>query len=230
MTAILSMRVEWYGQSAFHLSAPEASVFIDPFGDLSAAMGGREIQFDYPAIAGVRADLLLVTHEHADHNGVEAIDGDPAVLRSTAGRLPSPLGEVVAVASEHDAQAGTARGPNTIFVFELAGVRVCHFGDFGQSALRPEQAEAIGAGVDLLILPVGGGPTLGAEGAAAIVERLRPRWVVPMHYRTPRIGFLETADAFLELHPGVHRLHGPIFDTEELPVAAGPLVVVPAAP
>lgn len=224
-----SMRVEWYGQSAFHLSTPEASVFIDPFGDLSAAMGAHSIQFDYPQIEGVEADLLLVTHEHADHNGVEAIGGSPTVLRSTAGRLESPLGEVLAVASEHDEQAGTARGPNTIFVFELAGTRVCHFGDFGQSALRPEQEEAIGA-VDLLILPVGGGPTIGARGAAAIVERLGPRWVIPMHYRTPRIGFLETADAFLELYPDARRLESPAFETGELPPAEGPLVVAPGAP
>jgi L-ascorbate metabolism protein UlaG (beta-lactamase superfamily) len=222
------MRVEWYGQSAFHLSTPEASVFIDPFGDLSA-LSGRGIQFEYPAIAGVRADLLLVTHEHADHNGVEAIGGEPTILRSTAGRLESPLGEVVAVASEHDEQAGTARGPNTIFLFELGGARVCHFGDFGQSALRPEQAEALGD-VDLLILPVGGGPTIGAQGAEAIVQRLRPRWVVPMHYRTPRIGFLESAEAFLERFANVQRLETPSFETAELPAADGPLVVVPAAP
>jgi L-ascorbate metabolism protein UlaG (beta-lactamase superfamily) len=227
--SLASISVEWYGQSAFRLSAAEAqTVFIDPFGDLSA-MAGRGMQFDYPAIAGVQADLLLVTHEHADHNAVEAIAGDPVVLRSTAGRLESPLGEVVAVASEHDDQAGTARGPNTIFSFELAGVKVCHFGDFGQSALREEQAQAIGA-VDLLILPVGGGPTLDGAGAAAIVERLHPRWVVPMHYRTPRIGFLETADAFLELCADVHRLQGPVFETGDLPTVAGPLTIVPAAP
>jgi L-ascorbate metabolism protein UlaG (beta-lactamase superfamily) len=225
---LASMRIEWYGQSAFHLSSPEQSVFIDPFGDLSA-MAGRGLQFDYPAIEDVQADLLLVTHEHADHNGVEAVSGDPTILRSTAGRLQSPLGEVVAIASEHDEQAGTERGPNTIFVFELAGLRVCHFGDFGQSELRPEQAAAIGA-VDLLIVPVGGGPTLGAAGAAAIVERLAPRWVVPMHYRTPRIGFLESAEEFLQLSPAVHRLEAPFFETDALPATDGPLVVVPTAP
>ena len=196
---------------------------------MSALAGSRGMQFDYPLIEGVEAQLLLVTHEHIDHNGVEAVGGDPAILRSTAGKLESPIGEVVAIASEHDEAAGTERGPNTIFVFELDGVRVAHFGDFGQSELRPEQAAAIGE-VDLLILPVGGGPTIGAEGAAAIVERLAPRWVVPMHYRTPRIGFLETADAFLERYPDVHRLDGATFDTGELPAAEGPLVVVPAAP
>jgi|SRR5579875_16386 len=223
------MRVEWYGQSAFHLAGGEASVAIDPFADMSG-LAGRGIAFDYPAIEGVQAQLLLVTHEHADHNGVEAIGGDPLVLRSTAGTLQSPLGEVTAIASEHDESAGTERGPNTIFAFTLESLRVCHFGDFGQRGLREEQAAAIGE-VDLLFLPVGGGPTIGDEQAALIVERLAPRWVVPMHYRTPRIGFLESADAFLARYEHVHRLDGSAFETVELPSAEGsPLVVVPAAP
>jgi L-ascorbate metabolism protein UlaG (beta-lactamase superfamily) len=84
--------------------------------------------------------------------------------------------------------------------------------------------------VDLLILPVGDGPTIGAAGAKAIVEKLSPRWVVPMHYRTPRIGFLDTADAFLELFADVERLPEPTFDTDSLPVTDGALVVVPATP
>ncbi len=223
------MRVEWYGQSAFLLSTAEQSVAIDPFADMSAMAASRGMQFDYPPIEGVEADVLLVTHEHMDHNGVDAIGGEPTILRSTAGTLASPLGEVVAIASEHDEQAGTARGPNTIFVFELDGLRVSHFGDFGQSELREEQAAAIGA-VDLLILPVGGGPTIGAEQADAIVARLAPRWVVPMHYRTPRIGFLETADEFLERSANVQRLEQSAFETGGLPASDGPLVVVPAAP
>jgi L-ascorbate metabolism protein UlaG (beta-lactamase superfamily) len=221
------MRIEWYGQSAFRLSSAEAAVFVDPFGDMSA-LADRGIQFDYPPIDGANADLVLVTHEHVDHNGVEAIGGEPAVLRSTAGRLESPVGEVVAVASEHDDVAGTARGPNTIFAFELDGLRVCHFGDFGQAALREEQAEAIDA-VDLLFVPVGAGPTIGAPQARAVVERLAARWVVPMHYRTPRVGFLETADSFLELFDVVERLSTPAFDTATL-TSGGPAAVVPAAP
>jgi L-ascorbate metabolism protein UlaG (beta-lactamase superfamily) len=135
----------------------------------------------------------------------------------------------VAVASEHDEAAGTQRGPNTTVVFTLDGVRVAHFGDFGQSELRPEQAEAIGA-VDMVILPVGGGPTIGATGAKAIVERLGPQWVVPMHYRTPRIGFLEDAEEFLGSMERVERLDSPGFETGELADVGGPVVVVPAAP
>jgi L-ascorbate metabolism protein UlaG (beta-lactamase superfamily) len=229
------MHVEWFGQSAFAFTGAEAKVFVDPFADLSP-LASRGMKFEYPPIAAQDVDLLLVTHEHLDHNGVEAVslrDGADssanATLRSTAGRLESPIGEVVAIASEHDEKAGTERGPNTIFVFALDGLRVAHFGDFGQARLREEQAEAIGQ-VDLLVLPVGGGPTIGGEQAAEIARRLAPRWVVPMHYRTPRIGFLEDAEAFLTQMPDVRRLESPSFQTEEHGAGAGPVAVVPAAP
>ncbi len=149
------MRVDWYGQAAFRLSGQDGTVFIDPFGDLSG-MAASGMQFDYPPIEGVEADLLLVTHEHGDHNGVEVVGGNPAVLRASAGRHESPVGEVVAISSEHDEAAGTERGHNLIFVFKLDGLRVAHFGDFGQRSLRDEQADAIGD-VDLLFLPVAAG-------------------------------------------------------------------------
>jgi L-ascorbate metabolism protein UlaG (beta-lactamase superfamily) len=222
------MHVEWYGQSAFRLTSPDASVVIDPFADLSP-LAARGLQFDYPPLPADPADLVLVTHEHLDHNGIEAVGGEPVVLRSTAGKLESPVGEVVAVASEHDRAAGTERGPNTIFIFTFGGVRVAHFGDFGQAALRDEQAVAIGD-VELVFLPVGGGPTIGADGAMEIVERLAPRWVVPMHYRTPRISFLDDAEEFLARMPEVVRLDAPSFETGELAAGDGPVAVVPAAP
>jgi L-ascorbate metabolism protein UlaG (beta-lactamase superfamily) len=222
------MRVEWHGQSAFSLEGADAKVFVDPFGDMTP-LADRGRRFEYPPIEAEGVDLVLVTHEHLDHNGVSAIGGDPTVLRATAGRHESPIGEVVGVPSEHDPSGGTERGPNTIFVFELDGVRVAHFGDFGQSELRPEQREAIGE-VDMLLIPVGGGLTIGASQAAKIVEELEPRWVVPMHYRTPRVDFLETEEEFLDLMPHVRRLDESSFDTADLPEAERPLTVVPAAP
>src|SRR5262249_31093058 len=108
-------------------------------------------------------------------------------------------------------------------------VRVAHFGDFGQAALRDEQTAAIGD-VDLVFLPVGGGPTIDADQARSIVDRLGPKWVVPMHYRTPKIGFLETADALIEKFGEVHRAEELTCEIGDLPVAEQPVVVVPAAP
>ena len=130
------MKIRWFGQSAFLLSG-SLRVAIDPFGRVSARAAERGIQFGYPRIEGVEADVLLITHEHFDHNAAESIGGDPETLRSTAGTFDTTLGEVRAIASEHDDVAGTARGSNTIFAFALDGLRLCHFGDFGQAALRP---------------------------------------------------------------------------------------------
>jgi L-ascorbate metabolism protein UlaG (beta-lactamase superfamily) len=222
-------RIRWFGQSAF-LLAGERSVFVDPFGDMSAA-AARGLEFAYPPIEGVTADLVLVTHEHGDHNAVDVVGGSPVVVRARAGRLESPLGEVVAVASEHDDAAGTARGQNTIFVFSLDGLRMCHLGDFGQPALRPEQRAAIGE-VDLLFLPVGGGPTIGGAAAAALVRELVPRLVVPMHYRTPALNFLEPPDAFLEaLGAPVERTPGSEAQLDERALGArGELRVLLLAP
>jgi L-ascorbate metabolism protein UlaG (beta-lactamase superfamily) len=188
------MRIRWFGQSTFLISG-EQTVFIDPFGEMGR-LTERGLRFDYPPVEGVDADLLLVTHEHADHNAVEVVGGSPQIVRSTAGTFESPVGELIAVASEHDDAAGTERGPNTIFRFALDGQRLSHFGDFGQAELRGEQQQAIGE-VDVLLLPVGGGPTVGGESAAAIVRALRPGLVIPMHYRTDAVNFLDPPTEFL---------------------------------
>jgi L-ascorbate metabolism protein UlaG (beta-lactamase superfamily) len=223
------MRIRWYGQSAFLIDG-DRTVFIDPFGDMKG-LAARGLQFDYPPIRGVEAELLLVTHEHSDHNAVEVIGGSPQILRSLAGTFESPVGEVVALASEHDDAAGTTRGANTIVCFGLEGLRLCHFGDFGQAELRLEQQRAIG-NVDVLFLPVGGGPTVGGEPAAAIVRALRPRLVIPMHYRTDALNFLEPPDAFLgALGARVERIGENELGVEQsLGTANEPTVALLAAP
>jgi L-ascorbate metabolism protein UlaG (beta-lactamase superfamily) len=201
------MRIRWYGQSAFLLTAGDGSrVFIDPFTEFPPEMlaARRErmpdFRFDYAPIEDVEAELLLVTHEHFDHAGVDAVGGEPHVVRSTPGTFETPLGPVVAVASEHDEVAGTQRGPNAIMVFALDGLRVAHFGDFGQTELRDAQREAIGE-VDVLILPIGGGPTVGGEPAAAVVRALRPRLVVASHYGNEAVSFLGGPEPFLDALP-----------------------------
>jgi len=223
------VRIRWFGQSTFLISA-ERTVFIDPFGVMEG-LAERGMQFDYPPIEGVEADLLLVTHEHRDHNAIEVVGGSPQILRSTAGTFDSPIGEVIGVASEHDDAAGTKRGPNTIFCFALDGLRLCHFGDFGQAELRVEQERAIGE-VDVLFLPVGGGPTVGGEQAVAIVGALRPRLVIPMHYRTDAVNFLDPPDTFLgALGAPVERIAESELQTEQLlGTKDEPTVAVLAAP
>ncbi|HVU78234.1 MAG TPA: MBL fold metallo-hydrolase [Gaiellaceae bacterium] len=219
------MQLRWFGQSAFLLDGSK-KVFIDPFGDLSAALAERGFRFDYPQIAGVDVDLLLVTHEHGDHNAVEVVGGEPAVIRAAAGTHESAIGEVVGVSSEHDAVAGTQRGHNTIYCFTLDGTRFCHFGDFGQSALRPEQREAIGE-VDVLFLPAGAGPTVAHDVGAEIVRELSPRTTIVMHHGNEAVDFLQPPDGLFDaLGVEPHRLDSSEVAVEDLQEG----VTVPGVP
>jgi len=221
------VHIGWYGQSAFLLSGGGHKVFVDPFGDVSG-LRNRGIEWRYPPIEGVDADLLLVTHDHADHNAADVIGGDPPIIRA-AGTHDSPIGKVVGIASEHDAVAGTARGANVIFRFEFDGLHVAHLGDLGQRALRPEQRAALGT-VDVLFVPAGGGPTISAIDAARLVREVAPRLIVPMHFHTELIGFLDPPDAFLEaLGAKVDRLPGNELSAEEH-LRDEPVVALPAPP
>lgn len=222
------MRVSWHGQSAFTLDGDAATVFIDPWGDMAAA-SSRGIEWGYPEIESPAVDLLIVTHEHVDHNAVDKIDGEPALVRSQAGTHESPLGKVVAIASEHDGVAGVERGPNTIVVFELDGLRIAHFGDFGQPALRPEQRAHL-EGIDLLFIPAGGGFTINGATAAGIAIELGAAWVVPMHYRTEKINFLEDESDFVAAMPATVRIPTSSFDTADLERGGAPIAIIPAAP
>ena len=114
-------------------------------------------------------------------------------------------------------------------MFTLAGRRVAHLGDLGQRALRDEQLTALGT-VDLLFVPVGCGPTIGAEHATAIGAAVGASFIVPMHYKTTRIDFLEPVDEFAERAVRIERLSSPTFDLDALPAGDTPLVIVPAAP
>ena len=215
------MRIQWYGQSAFLFTGGGRRVFIDPFQDMTQ-FASRAVDWRYPPIEGVSADLLLVTHDHADHNGVDAIGGEPVVIakagtttrrrRFSASRrstTPSP-----------GRSAGRTRSSDS----SSMGCPIAHFGDFGQPALRPEQREALGR-VDVVVFPVGGGPTTPVDQAAALLHDLAPRVVVPMHYRTELIGFLDPVEPFLDaLGAPVERLNAdadldPLLDRDRTTVA-----------
>ncbi len=224
------MVITWFGQSAFLLTGGKATVLIDPHGD-TENLRSRGMRFDYPLMDGIEADVLLITHEHVDHNGEEKVSGNPQVFRSRAGSFESAAGPITGVASEHDPVAGTQRGDNTIFVFDYDKKRICHLGDLGQSNLRPQQLAAIDR-PDVLFVPVGGTPTIGPGEAISVIEEINPTVVIPMHYRTEVMDFLKPIDPFLDaVGTEIDRLDSNSWDSASTSFERqNPLVVVPSLP
>lgn len=74
---------------------------------------------------------------------------------------------------------------NSIFIFEIAGLCIGHLGHLHHELTEKQYAE-IGRS-DILMVPVDGGLTMGAESMSRVVERLRSALILPMHRRGPPI-------------------------------------------
>nr|WP_272898447.1 MBL fold metallo-hydrolase [Methanomassiliicoccus luminyensis] len=198
----------WHGHSCFEIRE-SIGVVTDPH-------DGKSIGIKPPV---ARADVVLISHEHFDHNCVRIIKGEPMVMREPGEKTLKGL-KVTGIPTFHDKESGDKRGRNTIYVFELDGIRFCHCGDLGHLPSE-EQLKAIGT-VDILFLPVGGVFTLDGAEAREVVEMVRPRVAVPMHFRLGGLSIsIQTVDSFLEGVPDeqVLRVGNEIdFTKEELPV------------
>ena len=171
------MKIEYLSHSCFRL---DESLVIDPYKDGSV-----------PGLSPLRttAQKVICSHGHADHSGVECVN----VVPGDAGF------EIEEVPSFHDDAGGTLRGSNTIFVISKNGEKLVHLGDLGHFPNEEQLAKITGA--DYLLVPVGGYYTIDAEMAVRICEAAKPKWIIPMHYRTANSGYPEiaTVDEFLKL-------------------------------
>lgn len=170
------MNIQYYGHSCFKITSKPAGratedvvVFIDPF-DKETGLRPPQGQ----------ADLVMVSHDHHDHNNVSALKGDPVVI-DTAGEYAIRGINLVGTEAFHDDQQGQERGKTNIFIFETEDFKLCHLGDLG-SDLTPKQLEEID-GVDILFIPVGGTFTVDGKKAAEIARKIEPSIIIPMHYR-----------------------------------------------
>jgi len=167
------MTLQWFGQSFFRVETQGKVIAIDPF--------SPDPWVGIPKPPRFRADLVLVTHAHDDHNNAGAIEGEPLVFCGP-GEYETRGIFIEGVSSFHDASSGKERGANTIFVIETEGMRLIHMGDFGEARLSEAQLEKTG-GADILLIPVGGTFTIDGKQAAAITNRIEPKVVIPMHFK-----------------------------------------------
>lgn len=167
------MDIYWYGQSCFKIKGKTATVVIDPF---DPEFTGLKLPKD------LEVQMVLVTHNHQDHNFVEAVKGDPLIITGP-GEYERAGISVNGINTYHDKASGAERGANTVYHFIIDGINIVHVGDLGHN-LTEEQSSVIDK-TDILMVPVGGNYTINAEGASEVVSELEPAIVIPMHYQLP---------------------------------------------
>lgn len=190
------MKVKWLGHASFLIVSEDGTrIITDPY---ATGMGINYGEIKEPA------DIVTVSHEHGDHNNVDAVANNPKIIRGAAIHEAKGL-KFKGIASYHDDAEGSQRGKNTIFCFTVDGIRLCHLGDIGHQ-LSDQLAAEIGK-VDVLLIPVGGLFTVDALLATKIVQKLKPAVAIPMHFRTDRCAYpIAAVDAFLKDKTSVKRM------------------------
>ncbi|MFC1988784.1 MBL fold metallo-hydrolase [Chloroflexota bacterium] len=201
------MNIKWLGHATFLITSDNGiRIITDPYTP-NERLTYSEIKES--------ADIVTVSHGHGDHNNVAAIGGSPAVVEET---VEVKGIKISGIPVYHDDVGGGQRGSNTIFCFEVDGIRLCHLGDLGHP-LSDEQVTQLGR-VDVLMIPVGGYFTIDAGVATGVCDKLAPRLIIPMHYKNERCpGFpVAGVDDFIKGKSNVTNL-----EVSEMEVKAGVL-------
>jgi L-ascorbate metabolism protein UlaG (beta-lactamase superfamily) len=179
------MEITWLGYSCLRLKGKNTTIITDPC--------PPEIGYSLDKIS---ANIVTVSHQHPNHSYLKGVSGEP---RKILGPGEYEVGGVliIGLSTFHDAESGKVLGKNTVYSIEVDDVNVCHLGDLG-TPLSPAQVEELG-NVDVLLVPVGGGTTITASQAAALVRSIEPKIVIPMHYKTLTLTKeMENVDKFLK--------------------------------
>ena len=170
--------IRWHGHACFEIvDSSGFSIVIDPH-------DGGSIGLKPPR---ARADAVLITHEHFDHNAY------PVVLKGGGERYSMREGEfvvggryrVLGVRAYHDKYRGRRRGQVVMYRLSVEGVNILHVGDLGHM-LSPETSKRLGP-VDIAMVPVGGTFTIDGKEAYEVIKELSPKAAIPMHYWIPGV-------------------------------------------
>ncbi len=181
------MKIQYLGHACFRLiSDMGTTVVCDPY---KSEMVGI-------TMPRVRADVVTVSHHHEDHDYTENVSGSPAVLDCEVQCCADDI-EVCSIETYHDEVKGAKRGKNLVFCFVIDGLKVVHLGDIGCFDLNVVKHIA---NCDIMLLPVGGVFTVDALGAKQYVDAVKPKIVIPMHFKSDGHNFeIDSVNKFLSL-------------------------------
>ena len=164
------LQIRWHGHACFEITN-DVTLVTDPH-------DGKSIGIPAPSVTG---DIILISHDHYDHNSVKSVEkSDSKVVTDERKKTISNI-EIKCIESFHDECRGEKRVKNIIYKFTMDDVTFCHLGDLGHK-LDEDAVQKIGD-VDILFIPIGGTFTVDAEGAWSVINLIKPRIAIPMHYK-----------------------------------------------
>ena len=172
------VEIQWFGHSFFQITSGSGTrIITDPFGFMG-----------YP-MPEVWPHVVTVSREHRNHNNVGLARGTPLVLRGLKAGT-SEWNDIhltvrdVLIYNVPVHQRGYMEYKSSLkgaaFVFEMDGMCILHAGDISEP-FNEDQLQFIGH-IDVLMVPIGGTYAAGPQEAKQIIDQLKPKIVLPMHY------------------------------------------------
>ena len=181
------MKIKWLGHASFLITADSGlKIITDPYHT------GERLKYGQ---INESADIVTISHEHSDHNNIAAVRGNPEAVKGAV-KVKIKGIEFRGIPAYHDDAGGGKRGSNTIFCFTVDGINICHLGDLGHQ-LTSQQVADLGK-IDILLTPTCGFYTIDAATATELVNNLKPRVIIPMHFRNSECDYpVAGVDEFL---------------------------------
>lgn len=194
------ININYFGLSCFLIAASDGTrIITDPF------LPDKKVLHN--ELKHEPADIVTVSCGHYAHCNVFSTGGTPYVYQITD---PTELKGIKfkGIASRHLTMKEVSiqdPGENIIMCFEVDGIKICHLGALGHK-LSEDQAKAIGK-VDILMAPIGGESTLPLSSVNDVCRQIKPKVILPMHYRSERCNYetWATVDDFVEGKKNVFR-------------------------
>jgi L-ascorbate metabolism protein UlaG (beta-lactamase superfamily) len=133
----------------------------------------------------IKPDLIAVTHLHYDHYDEDFINQAKChKIIASVGDFTFKDVKVTGVAASHWGDNINVENPdNIIYIFEVDGLRIVHFGDMGQNYLTDIQLEQIGK-VDIAMMQFANPNsdfTISNHKGINILKQVNPNIVIPTH-------------------------------------------------
>ena len=176
----------YQGHGSFRLTSNDGTVvFIDPF----AGTG-----YDIPA------DLILITHEHEDHNRIDLITQKPGCkiiteVEALAGGKHNSFSEkgIEIEAVEAGYNQGHTPKDSVGYIIVVDGVKLYFAGD---TSITPQMPEFAARKLDYAFLCADGIYNMNLEEAAKCAEIIGARHNVPVHLKPGELFDREMAESF----------------------------------
>jgi L-ascorbate metabolism protein UlaG (beta-lactamase superfamily) len=184
--------LQYIGHSSTLITAPDGTRIIsDSYGDHPSGLA--------PFPDNLTADVVTVSHFHPDHSNSSAVKGKPKII-SDPGSLQIGVVKITGYYGDHGLILGNSSGNNTVFVFEIGGVKIVHLGAAG--VVTQSDILAAMQNADVIIVDIMGDAAHPLQDEWNQLLERNVRTIIPTHYSfdgKPRYYGSATIAEFLQI-------------------------------